>query len=443
MTSKTSRSLLALALTAAIVPAAIAVGNGAALAGSTNGSTPSSAVFVGTNHNNTDDPSQPANEIAYYSRASSGALSLVGTFPTGGQGSGPSQRFAGDGLGAGNSVQVSDDKRFLLVTNAGSNDVSVLKIKKNGLQLVDREPTGDGSADHRFPNSVTQRGDTVYVLNSADEGSITGFHLSRSGDLTPIAGSTRTLDANNSRFSPDPIENPTQVSFTPDGSQLLVSIKDGPKAGLLPGYTPSGPGRVLVFGVGGDDRPSPGYVQNDFANRGPFGFSFDPRGNLLIAEFLGGRVIDGGPTGSAGSYSIGDDGRLTAITSAVSSDQIDTCWVVNNGKYAFGSNYGSGTVSSWTVAEDGSLTLLKAVAGTTEPTANIQGSTPLDLRTSPDGTSLYNVLPGSGKVAAWSIGADGSLTKLGEYGGVPQTVYGDHAPSDFGAGGSPAGIDVI
>lgn len=441
MTSTTRRSLLALALTTTVASTVVAVATGPASAGS--GQTTGSAVFIGTNHNNTDDASRSANEIAYYARSASGGLSLVGTFPTGGQGSGPSQRFAGDGLGAGNSVQVSDDKRFLLVTNAGSNDVSVLKIKKDGLQLVDRQPTGDGSASHRFPNSVTQHGDTVYVLNSADEGSITGFRLSRSGDLTPIAGSTRTLDANNSRFSPDPIENPTQVSFTPDGTQLLVSIKDGPKAGLLPGYTPTGPGRVLAFGVGSDDRPSPSYVQNDFGNRGPFGFSFDPRGNLLVAEFLGGNTINGGPSGAAGSYAVGHDGRLTPISPAVSSDQFDTCWVVNNGKYAYGANYTSGTISSWKVAADGSLTLLESVAGTTDATSNSQGSTPLDLRTSPDGKSLYDVLPGSGKVAAWSIGHDGSLTKVGEYAGLPKTVDGDHAPKDFGAGGSPAGIDVL
>jgi hypothetical protein len=41
------------------------------------------------------------------------------------------------------------------------------------------------------------------------------------------------------------------------------------------------------------------------------------------------------------------------------------------------------------------------------------------------------------------IGANGGLTNIGEYGGLPKTVDGDQAPSDFGAIGSPAGIDVI
>lgn len=41
-----------------------------------------------------------------------------------------------------------------------------------------------------------------------------------------------------------------------------------------------------------------------------------------------------------------------------------------------------------------------------------------------------------------ALGADGGLTKVGEFGGLPRTVDGDHAPADFSALGSPAGIDV-
>lgn len=57
--------------------------------------------------------------------------------------------------------------------------------------------------------------------------------------------------------------------------------------------------------------------------------------------------------------------------------------------------------------------------------ANSQGSTPLDEGASPDGRYLYLVLPGSGRVAAWQIRADGSLRKIGEFAGLPRTVNGD------------------
>jgi 6-phosphogluconolactonase (cycloisomerase 2 family) len=405
------------------------------------------AVFVGTNHNNTSDAAEPANQVAMYRRAADGQLTLLNHFAAGGQGSGPSQRFAGDGLGSGNSLRLSTDNRWLFVTNAGSNTVSVMAVKRDRLEVVDVVPTGDGSPSLRFPNSVTQFGDLVYVLNSADEGSITGFRLAEDGRLTPIVESIRSLHANQDRFAPDPLANPTQVQFTPDGSKLVVTIKDGPAAGFVPDFTPTGPGRVLVWSVDEKGLPSADYVQTDFDNRGPFGFSFSKDGHLLVAEFIGGGLeeIDGMETlgGAAGSYTINADGSLTAITPGVQNHQIDTCWLVNNGTYAYGANYTSGTVSSYTIGDDGSLTLLESVAGETEHPENVQGSTPLDARISQDGRYLYVVLPGSGKVAGWQIADDGTLAKLGEYAGLPQTIDGDHAPFDFSALGSPAGIEAI
>lgn len=403
------------------------------------------AVFVATNHNNSTDPSEPANQVVHYRRGADGTLTLLGRYDTGGQGSGPSQRFAGDGLGSGGSVTLSEDGRWLLVTNAGSDSVSVFRVGRTSLRLTDVEPTGDSTPDHRFPNSVTIRDRLVYVLSSGDDASITGFTLSRSGRLTPVAGSTRLLDANQPRFAPDPLSNATQVSFTPDGSQLVVSIKDGPAPGFVPDFTPTGPGRVLVFAMRGR-VPSAEHVRTDFDNRGPFGFSFDTAGNLVVALFVGGGVepVNGRDelTGAAGSYRINDDGTLTALTAFAGNHQVDTCWVVNNGRYAYGANYTSGTISSYRIGRDGTLTLLEPVAGTTDDPGNTQGSTPLDLGVSPDGRFLYLVEPGAGKVGAWRIDRDGSLHKLGEYAGLPRTVDGDHAPVDFGAGGSPAGIAV-
>ncbi len=442
--TKRVRNLAAALLTSAVVLGATATAS-QAQTGRRGGDRPlpaaPGAVFVGTNHNNTSDPSQPANQIAVYRRAADGALRLAGYVNTGGQGSGPGQRFAGDGLGAAHSVQLSQDRRFLFVTNAGSNNVSVFRVSKDGLALTDLKPTGDGSASHRFPNSVTQHGDLVYVLNSADQGSITGFRLSSQGTLAPLPDSTRLLAANQDRFAPDALKNPTQVSFTPDGRQLVVTIKDGPPAGAIPGpgNDPTGPGRVLVFRVGRDGRPSATFTQTNLDNHGPFGFSFDGKGNLLVALFVGGP----NGTAAAGSFHINADGSLTPITPDVPNTQKDTCWLENNGRYAFGANYTSGTISSYRIGQDGGLTLLQAVAGTTDDPGNEQGTTPLDLGISPNGRFLYNVLPGSGKVAGWRINSDGSLTKIGEYGGLPQTVDGDHAPFDFSALGSPAGIAVL
>src|SRR5262249_30384991 len=150
--------------------------------------------------------------------------------------------------------------------------------------------------------------------------------------------------------------------------------------------------------------PSCDFTQTNLDNHGPFGFSFDRHGNMLVALFVGGP----GLTGSAGSFQIEDDGSLTPITPNVVNGQLDTCWLENNGRYAYGANYTSGTISSYRVRSDGSLELLDDTAGFTNdlpgPPANsserTQGSTPLDLAISGNGRFLYNVLPGSGAVAA-------------------------------------------
>jgi 6-phosphogluconolactonase len=443
-------------LRAFVIAAAAAVLSlpAAGVAGATDGQhhRAAGAVFVGTNHNNTraTDPSEPANQVVMYTRADDGGLSIVGRFDTGGQGSGPGERFAGDGLGAANSVTLSEDGKLLFVTNAGSNTLSMFRVRDDRLELVQVVSTGDGSPSHRFPNSVAQHGNLVYVLNAADQGSITGFTLERR-HLVPLPGSTRTLRANGTvtptgGYPPDALYDPVEVSFTPDGSKLVVSIKDSNP--LLETPVP-GPGRVLVWGVDRHGSPSADYTQTDFANRGPFGFEFDRNGNIVIALFTGGTVepVPGSGnqlTAAAGSYRINEDGSLTALTAASGDHQLDTCWVVNNGSYAYGANYTTNNISSWKINADGTLTLLEPVAGTADVAgaATPQGPTPLDARISPDGGTLYDVLPGSGHVAAWHINADGTLTKLGEYAGLPRTVDGDHAPFPFGPGGSPAGIDV-
>jgi 6-phosphogluconolactonase (cycloisomerase 2 family) len=399
-------------------------------------------VFVGTNHNNTLDSNEPENQVAVYQRLADGSLKLMSYADTGGQGSGPSKRFAGDGLGSSHSLMLSQDKRFLFVANAGSDSLTVFRVGDNGLERTDVKPTTDG-AGPGFPNSVTQHGDLVYALNAADQGSVTGFRLSESGTLTPIAGSARALAANQVH-PPDTLFNPAQVAFTPDGGKLVVTIKDGPAAGLIDGVTPTGPSRVLVFDVLADGQLSQGFTQTELDNDGPFGFSFDADGHMLVAMFVGGDNL----AGAAGSFQINADGTVTPITRAAKIDQLDPCWIENNGAYAFTANYTSGTLSSFRVGDDGSLTLLDAQAGLTDeragaPSASKQGSTPLDLGISPDGRFLYDVLPGSGRVGAWRIEDDGRLTKIGEYDGLPRTIDGDMAPEErFGPGGSPAGIAV-
>src|SRR4029453_6740811 len=126
------------------------------------------------------------------------------------------------------------------------------------------------------------------------------------------------------------------------------------------------------------DNPSNGMT--------PFGFAFNNAGFLVVSEAFGGAPNQS----AASSYSAPDDGILSVISGSVPNSQTASCWVIitNNGKFAFVSNTGSGTISSYRInAENGSLTLLDSVAANTG-----MGSAPIDMALSNNSRILFVLL---------------------------------------------------
>src|SRR6476620_4900815 len=108
------------------------------------------------------------NTVIVFNRAGDGSLTRIQEVSTGGFGSGagelppPLPPFAGPiPLDSQDAIILTSDGHFLLAVNAGSNDLSVLKVTSQGLRLVDRVPSG-GS----FPVSVTEYNRLVYVANA-------------------------------------------------------------------------------------------------------------------------------------------------------------------------------------------------------------------------------------------------------------------------------------
>ena len=126
------------------------------------------------------------NEIVAFDRAAEGTLTTLGVFDTGGRGSGQPH------LASQSSIALSDDGTQLLVTNAGSDELSLFAVREHGLELAGRSPTG-GS----IPTSVAVHGELAYVLNNGSPG-ISGFSLA-GGALTPLEGSTGALRGNADR----------------------------------------------------------------------------------------------------------------------------------------------------------------------------------------------------------------------------------------------------
>ena len=93
------------------------------------------------------------NALLAFTRNRNGALEPVGSWPTGGLGT-------GGGLGDQGGVISHFAGRLVLAVNAGSDDVSTFFVDKGSLKLLGRTASGGDE-----PISVTAHGSLVYVLN--------------------------------------------------------------------------------------------------------------------------------------------------------------------------------------------------------------------------------------------------------------------------------------
>ncbi|MFL6199442.1 MAG: lactonase family protein [Thermoanaerobaculia bacterium] len=321
------------------------------------------AVFVMTN-----DPG--GNSILVFRRNPNGRLIAAGSVATGGLGNGTMP----DSLASQGSLVRSGN--LLFAVNAGSDEISVFSIGRKNLTLVETVPSGGD-----LPTSLAVLDDLLYVVN-VGSGEITGFRIASGGQLTALAGSTRPISGGPSI----PMEGASQVSFTPGGEALLVTVKM--------------PSVIDVFRVRADGLTDGPFTAAS-SGGGPFGFAFDRRGHLVVTETNGGPPNEG----SASSYEVAADGTPTVISGRVGSGQIATCWVVITGPFAYTTNTASGTISRYRVENDGMLALQQSVAATT-------GGNPIDMALSSGEEFLYAVVDGVGRISIQRIEDDGSLTPV-------------------------------
>ena len=369
---------------AAAVLAATALAVVTVLAGPADAATGRDASFGGASHVvfvQTDNTA--GNQVVAYHRASDGTLSFAGIFSTGGLG-GQLTGSVTDHLASQGSLTFDSRHSLLYAVNAGSDTVTVFVA--HGNRLFRQQVISSGGS---FPVSVAVHGNLVYVLNALNGGSVRGYRV-LAGRLFPIHGSKRRLHLNPAA-SPQFVNTPGQVAFSPDGSQLIVTTK-------------ANGNDVDVFGVrpGGTLTTSP--VVNSEPGTVPFAVTFDPAGDLVIGE--------AGPSALA-TFTLHSDGTITQID-AVDTGQSATCWVTADGGQLFTSNTGSGNVTRFTSDAQGKLTLLGQTA--TDPGT-------VDSSATPDGRFLYVQAGGNGSVDEFSVTA-GALTEIGSV-TVPGAVGGE------------------
>jgi 6-phosphogluconolactonase len=322
-----------------------------------------------------DDNTAGANTIAAFDRHADGSLTpLPGSpFSAGGAGTGA-------GLASEGAVQIADGGRFLLAVDAGSNQVSALRVEPDGSLRLASVVSSNGV----LPVSVAVHGSLVYVANAGPaDSNYTGFWLAPWGSLTPVPGSTVPLPAT---------AQPGDVLFNGTGTKLVG--------------TRVGTSQIDSFTVGLSGRltAAPG---SPFAAQGtgPFGSQFRPTNpdQLFVSN-----AHNGAGLGTVSAFADSRAGVLSSIgSSPVADQQTAPCWVTisPDGRYLFAVNTGSGTISRYSIAAGGNLTLL----GSTQVSAT-GGVGAVDPGLSPDGRYLYVNESRIDAVGVFAVSGGGNLT---------------------------------
>lgn len=353
-----------------------------------------------------NDNTAGTNTVAGFDRHSDGSLTaLAGSpFSAGGQGT-------GNIVGSQGALQLSGDGRYVLAADAGSNQISVLRILPGGALLpVGGGPVSSGGVE---PVSIAVHGELVYVANEGDKVSgtgsnYTGFRLNDGGHLVPLAGST---------FDLPNTANPGDILFNSTGTNLI---------GVEVGTTASGTFLIDSFAVGSDGLITPA-AGSPFAaqSAGPFGSEFSP---VNPAHLYVSNAHGGAGNGSVSAFNVTNAGALSSIGSSPYADgQTAPCWVEisHDGVYLWAVNTASTTISSYKIQADGSLSLVTSTAFKTGT-----GIRPFDARLSADGSTLYVVDAAIAKVSAFAV-SGGLLTELAQ------------SPFALPGGATPFGIVAI
>jgi 6-phosphogluconolactonase (cycloisomerase 2 family) len=198
---------------------------------------------------------------------------------------------------------------------------------------------------------------------------------------------------------------PAQIQFTPDGEVLVVTEKNT--------------NVIDTFTVGENGRAT-GPIVTAADAQTPFGFDISKRNQLFISDDFN----DAAGAGSLSSYTINEDGAIHLVSSAVSSGESGACWTVahKNGRFALIANTVSNTITVYSVNQkDGSVAFLRSFPSLIAPT---------DLYFSHDGRFLFALNPdqnlkGSPGIRVWRFNPhDGTVTPLQGVSGLPRSVDG-------------------
>jgi 6-phosphogluconolactonase len=323
------------------------------------------------------------------------------------------------------------------IDNSAANSVLQFQAAGGVLSLVGTYSThGSGTGSALASQGAVAISNDGHWLVTVDAGSnqVTAFQVNGDGSLTfaSIAGSHGTM--------------PISVTISRDVVYVL-NAGTSAVAGSIAGFTLGNDGQLTYIAgssllVGGAAGSSP--EQIGFNNRGnvlvvtekaanlidtytvaksglasgpttiasnsagPYGFAFTNKDDLVISEAA---------TGTLSSYSVSRDGTLTTISGSIPDFGSAPCWVAvtQDGRYAYTSNAHGGTISSYSISGRGALILRSSVAASTSiPT--------LDLAFNSNSHFLF-VLNG-GHITSFEVHPDGRIAQVSVTGALAGSATG-------------------
>lgn len=333
---------------------------------------------------------ESANTVLQFTRGADGRLTRGASVATGGAGTNGIRLNGTPGpntLGSQFSVITVPASRLLITANGGDNSISVFGLDaSSGAPVLMRNTKTAGLR----PNSLAMANQVLYASFLGGSLQLGAYRLAADGSLAQIG---LYNVAQMGGLNPAMVA-PTQILVSPDQRFVVVSTGTASNA-------------VLSFPINAD-----GSLGNPVANTTQFATPF--AGQFVRTSGGSTVYLSTGITGiSLTAYTMSSTGVLTPLSQAAATGVGAPCWlsVTPDGRYAYVGN-GSGSISSYAIGPDGSLTLLQAMAAAEPGVLAGVNSVAGDSWVSPDGRVLYSTYLGADKIVSYAIAADGTLAKI-------------------------------
>jgi len=388
---------------------------------------PSQTDYVGAVYAGTNNAGPGGNTIVGFGKLPDGKLVAFDSYETGGVGrAGPSPPRLNP-LISEDSI-ITAEGHFLLVVNAGSNDVTSFRINPDfTLTRADIEASG-GTA----PISLAYRNGVVYVANADEDGNF-GGPPGQSGNITAMRLDLTTGELTAiARMSVSLLGRPADLEITPDGFYLLASSVNAGSA-MLPSPTAAEISTFLIHNDGTLAATPSGTGQStqvgNAAGRnlpnaiGIEAYAWEGRQFVIAAEArtasptgLPPATLADLQTGSVSTWEINADGTLLPrsqdflLGSPTDPHFIQPSFLAYSGEYSvFWVSSSAGAAISGYGLDDTGMPARGELVGSGEP-VDVTSSTPfanadgfVDLAISPDGRWLYQLVGLKGRIDVYEV----------------------------------------